>query len=215
MAFETEEIVLDPEIIKLSFNRLINNPSIGYYSVALEENEQTNSIHFYKGMNLVFYEFNILTNKISFWLQSVMVKKDQRKKGVFKSIVNFTEGLIMKNLERNNNKIKLYVYGDNENAQKVYLNLGFSPMRDYFYDRDFVADEPNWDVFNSKYPKTNRENDVNFLEIIDMNHKDIYSEANLNEICFLDFSKTEEYSTINPKEKGIYKNIFFIFLRSK
>lgn len=197
MALETENKTLDPEIIKKSLNVLINNKQFGYYAVALEENNT--DVASYKGMNQMTYEYNILSNKISFWLQSVMVKKEHRKKGVFKSLVKFSEELVIKDKENNKSVLKLYVDGDNKNAQKVYFNLGFTTINELFYERDFVFEKVNWEEVTQKY--NNSTDDC--LEIIDLSDIEMFNKFKLNEITFKDFVNAEEYSTS--------KNLFIYF----
>lgn len=202
MALETENKTLDPEIIKKSINVVINNKALGYYAVAIVENNK--DILTYKGMNQMTYEFNILTNKRSFWLQSVMVKKEFRKKGVFKALVNFSENLVKEDLNNNNNCLKLYVDGDNKNAQNVYFNMGFTSNNQIIYERDFVFDKINWEEINSNF---------NCFEIIEFSDKDIFDKFKLNEIIFKDFCNNVEYTNFGSGNIEKYKNILFIFMK--
>ena len=93
--------------------KLISNENKGFYLVASENNKII-------GQLMITFEFSDWNNEDFWWIQSVYVDKNFRKKGVFKNLLEKVKNLAQKN---NVSKIRLYVYNKNNKAIKTYKAL--------------------------------------------------------------------------------------------
>ena len=81
-------------------------------------------------MTMIHYEMNASLGGMIHWINSVYVKEEYRKKGIFRQMY---EHIKLKAQEDNNVKaIRLYVDLDNETAQKVYKRLGMDNIEDNY-----------------------------------------------------------------------------------
>ncbi len=120
MALETENKILPDKLILDGVKNLMAQSQFGFYVVAEIENEIVGSL-------MITYEWSDWRNGIMWWLQSVFVKKEFRKQGVFKSLLQFVE---QQAKEKNAVGIRLYMERENENAHKTYERCGFQ-LTDY------------------------------------------------------------------------------------
>ena len=114
MAWETEQMTLVQEIITKGVNAVFNNPALGQYWVAEENDVVVASL-------LITYEWSDWRNSNVWWFQSVYVLSDYRRTGIFRSMY-----LHIKN-EADKQGIaglRLYVETNNLRAQKTYEALG-------------------------------------------------------------------------------------------
>ena len=132
LAKETENKELMADNVSQAVSKLLDTPQLGFYLLVTDNETETHC-----AMDMMTFEFNICYNKIRFWIQSVYVKEQFRKKGIFKSLLKFAENAIG---PENVNSLKLYMETDNEVACKTYLNLGFS-VKDIMYEVDFHFDQ--------------------------------------------------------------------------
>ena len=110
LAKESEEETLDQNIVKNGVENLFSHPEKGFYMV-VTENEQI------IGQLMITFEWSDWRNTDIWWIQSVYVHKQYRKKGVFSSL--FEE--IKKQAKNEHIPIlRLYVHKDNVSAQAVY-----------------------------------------------------------------------------------------------
>ena len=93
---------------------ILNDPVKGFYLV-LEKGENI------LGELMITYEWSDWRGKNMWWIQSAYVKKDWRKKGIFKKLVKEIQNLAKK---EHVDIIRLYVHNHNKNAMKVYEKLG-------------------------------------------------------------------------------------------
>lgn len=114
MAWETEHLILLPEVVFNGVNAVFANPSCGQYWVAEEERNVVASL-------LITYEWSDWRNSNVWWFQSVYVLPVFRRTGIFKSmylnIKNEADKLGIAGL-------RLYVETNNSGAQKTYEALG-------------------------------------------------------------------------------------------
>ena len=122
MALETEELKLEKETVKRGVEGLFNNLEMGFYLVA-KENEKI------LGSLMVLYEWSDWRAGKVLWIHSVFIKKEFRQKGVYKSMYNYLQKMVIET--ENYFGLRLYVDKRNENAQKVYQKLG---MDNQHYD---------------------------------------------------------------------------------
>jgi hypothetical protein len=79
LAFETEHKRLRPEILLAGVRAVFSDSSRGFYTVAEEEGEIV-------GQMMVTYEWSDWRNGWFWWVQSVYVRGDARRKGVFRML---------------------------------------------------------------------------------------------------------------------------------
>ena len=121
IAAETEDHVLDPELIAGGVAAILSDNSKGRYWVAEIADEIVGQI-------MVTYEFSDWRNGFIWWIQSVYTRRDQRGKGVFSALYRHVESL--SRTDEGVAGIRLYVENSNKRAQDMYLSLGMQ-MRDY------------------------------------------------------------------------------------
>jgi len=120
-------------LIDISYERLRNNLDFGVYFIAinLEDNTQM-------GMCMITYEYNIMFNNTRSWLQSVFVKPEFRKQGVFKFLLQNVEDYIRINSSKFYQSLVLYADNDNERAITTYFKLGFKENNCEIIEKDFI-----------------------------------------------------------------------------
>jgi GNAT superfamily N-acetyltransferase len=115
MAMETENIMLDPDIVEAGVRAVFANTSNGCYYVAVEQGDII-------GCLLTTFEWSDWRNGRILWIQSVYILPEYRKKGHFKSLYYFIKQLVEKETELKG--IRLYVDKANGQAINVYRNCG-------------------------------------------------------------------------------------------
>lgn len=115
MAFETEAITLIPEVIDAGVTAMISNPQMGFYLVAEEADEIQASL-------MVTTEWSDWRNGLFWWIQSVYVKPDFRRKGLYRLLYQRVKSLA--ETETGVCGFRLYVEHDNKVAQNTYQSLG-------------------------------------------------------------------------------------------
>ena len=115
MAFETEHKKLTPEVILAGVNTMIANPSHGFYLVAEKEGEIAGSL-------MVTTEWSDWRNGVVWWVQSVYVRDEYRRQGIYRGL--YDEVKALSNNDESVCGFRLYVEKDNINAQKTYESLG-------------------------------------------------------------------------------------------
>jgi GNAT superfamily N-acetyltransferase len=115
MARETEQIDLDRDIVNKGVNAVFNNPENGIYFVAESGNKIIASL-------MITFEWSDWRNGNVYWIHSVYVLPEFRKKGVFKTMYLHLKNIVQK--DENIRGLRLYVDKTNTNARKVYETLG-------------------------------------------------------------------------------------------
>lgn len=115
MAEETEGKILDPDIIGPGVEALLENRTRGRYWVA-------ESGDIVIGQLMVTYEWSDWRNGTIWWIQSVYIRPDWRRKGVFTSLYRHVESLAV--AEPDVIGLRLYVEEKNKRAQHTYEELG-------------------------------------------------------------------------------------------
>ncbi|MFN8210742.1 MAG: GNAT family N-acetyltransferase [Bacteroidales bacterium] len=116
MAMETEGLRLDRTVLTPGVRRVFDDPSKGCYYVAEAEGSVIASL-------LITYEWSDWRNADVWWFQSVYVKKEYRRKGIFRLMYSHIKG------EAEANGIaglRLYVETNNIVAQKTYESMGMT-----------------------------------------------------------------------------------------
>jgi GNAT superfamily N-acetyltransferase len=104
-------------------------PARGTYHVALRGDELVGAL-------LVTHEWSDWRNGVFWWIQSVYVRPEARRLGVFKQL--YAHVLERARARREVCGLRLYVEHGNERAHAVYERVGMRPARYRFYEVDFV-----------------------------------------------------------------------------
>jgi GNAT superfamily N-acetyltransferase len=115
MAQETEGKALDPDTIGPGVQAILEDPTKGRYWVAESAGEVI-------GQLMITYEWSDWRNGTIWWIQSVFVRPDWRRKGVFSALYRHVESLVSS--EPGVIGLRLYVEDNNRRAQRTYEALG-------------------------------------------------------------------------------------------
>jgi len=121
MAEETEGRTLDPDIIGPGVAAILTDQTKGRYWVATSGETII-------GQLMVTYEWSDWRNGSIWWIQSVYVHGDYRRRGVFSALYRHVESLARRDPQVCG--IRLYVERENDRAQRTYESLGMD-MTDY------------------------------------------------------------------------------------
>ena len=114
MAWETEQMILVPEIIDKGVKAVFADSTRGQYWVAEEKGNVVASL-------LITYEWSDWRNSNVWWFQSVYVLPDFRRSGIFRSMYLHIKDEADKQGVAG---LRLYVERNNSRAQLTYEALG-------------------------------------------------------------------------------------------
>ncbi len=117
MAKETEGITLQNDRITNGVNTLLQTPSLGFYLLAEECNVTIGTL-------MITTEWSDWRNGLFWWIQSVYVKEENRRQGVFRDLYQSVTKLAA--ADPNICGFRLYVERENHTAQKTYQSLGLA-----------------------------------------------------------------------------------------
>jgi ribosomal protein S18 acetylase RimI-like enzyme len=115
MAWETEELKLDPGIIGAGIQAVFEDSSKGRYFIAEAEGRIAGSL-------LITYEWSDWRNSWVYWIQSVYVAPEFRRKGIYRTLYAHIQEIV--NQKDDVAGIRLYVEQENYTAQQTYASLG-------------------------------------------------------------------------------------------
>ena len=125
MARETENKELIPEIILAGVNSLFENPSRGFYIVAEADAQVVACL-------LITTEWSDWRNGLFWWIQSVFVVPEYRRRGIYRRMYQFIKD--QANGEPEVCGFRLYVEQENARAQATYVSLGMSPTPYHLFE---------------------------------------------------------------------------------
>ena len=133
MAMETEGRTLDRERLHRGTLAVLESPARGFYLIAelLEE-----PLKVIVGQLLVTFEWSDWRNASFWWIQSVYVHPDWRRRGVYRRMHESV--LTQARAQGNVCGVRLYVEKENEAAQAVYRRVGLSLSPYVVFEDDFV-----------------------------------------------------------------------------
>jgi len=115
MAMETESKTLSPDILRAGVAAVFDDPRRGFYRVAEVDGVVA-------GCLMITFEWSDWRNGDWWWLQSVYVKPEFRRGGVFRALYDDIERAA-KAAPRVVG-VRLYVEKENRRAQETYASLG-------------------------------------------------------------------------------------------
>jgi len=130
MALETEDKVLDPDLINRGVLAVFDNPQLGFYLMAEVDGVPVGSL-------MITTEWSDWRNGLFWWIQSVYVDPEYRRQGVFRSLYNKVHAMAEEDPAVCG--IRLYVEQDNENAQRTYTSLGMTETAYRLYEETFTS----------------------------------------------------------------------------
>ena len=128
-AKEIEGLQLNEDVLRLGVENALKRKECHYFVAESDGNVI--------GQTMITYEWSDWRNGVIWWLQSIYVKPDYRKQGVFKAIFRHIE-----TLAKNDPQIKalrLYVMNNNESGKSAYKKLGMNDSNYIVYDKEFLS----------------------------------------------------------------------------
>jgi GNAT superfamily N-acetyltransferase len=124
MALESRSIELSAAKVAQAANTLFEKPELGFYVVAESHGEIVGSL-------LVTFEWSDWHNGVYWWIQSVYVRPDQRRKGVYRRLYEYVREKALSDPQVVG--LNLYVYKENKVARRAYEALGMRESRSLMY----------------------------------------------------------------------------------
>lgn len=129
IALETEHRQLDPAVVRDGVRAVLERGGLGQYFVAEHAGETV-------GQLMITYEWSDWRNGVFWWIQSVYVRADHRRSGVFRALYHHVEQAAR--ATPGVCGIRLYVERENERAMDTYRNLGMQPSGHVVFETDWV-----------------------------------------------------------------------------
>ena len=117
MARETEDKTLDRPTLISGVRAVLTDEAKGLYFVAKAERRVV-------GVLMITYEWSDWRNGHYWWIQSVYVSPEWRRRGVFRALFQHVRQLAQ---ARNARGLRFYVERANEAAQATYEQMGMAP----------------------------------------------------------------------------------------
>ena len=127
LANETENIELNTKTILSGVSKALDREDCHYF--VAEFNGEV------AGQIMITHEWSDWRNGLFWWIQSVYVKKEYRRKGVFRKMYKFIHERAI--ADKKCTGIRLYVENNNSVAQNVYNNLGMVETHYKLFEKDF------------------------------------------------------------------------------
>tara|TARA_B100001123_G_scaffold3790_1_gene5099 strand:+ start:12157 stop:12624 length:468 start_codon:yes stop_codon:yes gene_type:complete len=129
MALETEGKVLDEALLRDGITAIFDSTQKGFYIVAEMGSVVVGSL-------LITYEWSDWRNATFWWIQSVFVDANWRRKGVYRSMYEYVVNVAKS--RKDICGIRLYVERTNTIAQETYKDLGMTHSHYDLYETDIV-----------------------------------------------------------------------------
>jgi len=133
MALETEGRRLDMDRLRRGTQRVFDSPTRGFYVVAELPQESSPGVI---GQLLVTYEWSDWRDATFWWIQSLYVHPDWRRRGVYRRMHEY-----IRQQARSRSDVcglRLYVEAGNTGAQAAYRQTGLFPSSYRIIEEDFV-----------------------------------------------------------------------------
>ncbi len=115
---ETEGKTLDPRVLAAGVRRGLGRPELCRYFIAEVDGTRV-------ATTMVTYELTDWRDGVVWWLQSVYVLPEFRRRGVFRAVYRHVESAARSSGEAR--ALRLYVRSDNTRAIRTYTSLGMGP----------------------------------------------------------------------------------------
>ena len=128
MAMETESKTLPPDILRAGVDAVFADPRRGFYRMA-----EVGGV--VAGCLMITFEWSDWRNGDWWWLQSVYVKPEFRRLGVFRALYDEVERAAQSTPRTVG--VRLYVEKENRRAQHTYTSLGMHEADYLMYAKNF------------------------------------------------------------------------------
>ena len=128
LAKETENLALDKSILRLGIKNALKRQNCHYFVAELDDNVI--------GQTMITSEWSDWRNAEMWWMQSVYVHPDYRKRGVFHSIFKHIEIISSKN--HSVKSLRIYVMQNNLVGIKTYKKLGMDNSGYLVYEKTLL-----------------------------------------------------------------------------
>tara|TARA_B100001013_G_C24546173_1_gene416724 strand:+ start:203 stop:670 length:468 start_codon:yes stop_codon:yes gene_type:complete len=129
MALETEGKALDEALLRNGITAIFDSSQTGFYLVAEVDSVVVGSL-------LITYEWSDWRNATFWWIQSVFVDANWRRKGVYRTMHDYVVNVAKS--RKDICGIRLYVERTNTIAQQTYKDLGMTHSHYDLYETDIV-----------------------------------------------------------------------------
>jgi GNAT superfamily N-acetyltransferase len=126
LALESEDKTLDGDVLRCGVAAVLADPARGRYFVAERGGQVV-------GQLMITLEWSDWRNGWWWWLQSVYVRADARRTGVFRALCDHVTALAR--ADQAVVGLRLYVERDNHNAQATYERHGLEQIPFLLYQR--------------------------------------------------------------------------------
>ena len=126
MALETEHKTLDSAVLRAGVDAVLADARHGFYLIA----ECGGSV---AGCLMITYEWSDWRNGQWWWLQSVYVREEFRRHGVFRALYDEVERRLGATADAIG--LRLYVERENARAQRTYQSLGMDETGYRLYEK--------------------------------------------------------------------------------
>lgn len=136
LAEESEGKSLDRAVLHRGVERALAAPEMCRYFIAELNGEVA-------GQTMITFELTDWRDGVLWWLQSVYVRPEFRKLGVFRSLYQHIATLAKQSVDVRG--LRLYVEQANARAQRVYEQMGMQPGGYLVYEQDWslVKSQPS------------------------------------------------------------------------
>jgi ribosomal protein S18 acetylase RimI-like enzyme len=117
MASETEQLILDPDLVDKGVKAVFDDPGKGKYYVTEMNGEVIGSL-------MTTFEWSDWRNGTVLWIQSVYILPGHRRRGAYRKMYRFLQELVF--ADQDLCGIRLYVDKSNSPAQATYRDLGMN-----------------------------------------------------------------------------------------
>ena len=131
LAEESEGLRLDAATVQAGVAAELNDPTKGIYYVAEIEGAVV-------GQLMITYEWSDWRNGTIWWIQSVYVKPEFRRAGVFRALFNHLRSLAQ--TRKDVCSLRLYVHAENTRAHDSYIRLGMTLTQYEVFELDVRKD---------------------------------------------------------------------------
>lgn len=129
MAWETERRRLNRPRVRRGVSALLKDSAKGTYHVAETDGAVV-------GQLLITYEWSDWRNGNFWWIQSVYIAPEARRRGAFRALFQHVHKLAKS--RRDVCGLRLYMHSENGRARKTYERLGMNRSDYEVFEKDFV-----------------------------------------------------------------------------
>lgn len=130
MALETEGLTLDPARVAAGVAAVLADAAKGWYLLAEQDGRVV-------GQLMVTFEWSDWRNGTFWWIQSVYVAPEARRRGVYRAL--YAHLLAAARADGGVAGVRLYVHHDNARAAATYAGLGMERAPYEVFEVDFVV----------------------------------------------------------------------------